>query len=62
VTVERLGQSRTFNKENDMSKDDEDNHADQCNPNNDAYWESRGYDERPDDWEERSGGSGQDDD
>lgn len=45
-----------------MSKDDEDNHADQCNPNNDAYWESRGYDERPDDWEERSGGSGQDDD
>ncbi len=23
------------------------------NPNNDAYWESRGWDERPDDWEER---------
>jgi len=21
------------------------------NPNNDAYWESRGYDERPNDWE-----------
>ena len=34
-----------------MSKDD-DNHADQLNPNNDAYWESRGYDERPEDWED----------
>ncbi len=33
---------------------DMDNHADQCNPNNDAYWESRGEDERPDDWEERA--------
>lgn len=32
---------------------DLDNHADQLNPNNDAYWESRGEDERPDDWEER---------
>ena len=31
---------------------DLDNHANQLNPNNDAYWESRGYDERPDDWEE----------
>ncbi len=30
-----------------------DNHANQLNPNNDAYWESRGWDERPDDWEER---------
>ena len=35
-------------------KDDLDNHADQLNPNNDAYWESRGWDERPDDWEERA--------
>lgn len=34
-------------------KDDLDNHADQLNPNNDAYWESRDWDERPDDWEER---------
>ena len=32
---------------------DLDNHANQLNPNNDAYWESRGHDERPDDWEER---------
>ena len=33
---------------------DMDNHANQLNPNNDAYWESRGEDERPDDWEEKS--------
>jgi hypothetical protein len=36
-----------------MGKADDDNHSNQCNSNNDAYWESRGYDERPDDWEER---------
>ena len=29
-----------------------DNHANQMNPNNDAFWQSRGWDERPDDWEE----------
>lgn len=34
------------------SQADNDNHANQLNPNHDAYWESRGYDERPDDWEE----------
>ena len=33
---------------------DMDNHANQMNPNNDAYWESRGNDERPDDWEDRA--------
>jgi hypothetical protein len=32
---------------------DLDNHANQMNPNNDAYWQSRGEDERPDDWVER---------
>ena len=31
---------------------DMDNHANQLNPNNDAYWSSRGEDDRPDDWEE----------
>ena len=37
-----------------MSKQsDADNHANQLNPNNDAYWQSRGEDGRPDDWEER---------
>ena len=40
-----------------------DNHANQMNPNNDAYWESRGYGERPDDWEDEAddGDGGNDD-
>jgi hypothetical protein len=38
---------------NRYSQDDMDNRADQLNPNNDAYWQSRGEDERPDDWEDR---------
>lgn len=33
-------------------KSDQDNHSNQLNPNNDAYWQSRGEDERPADWEE----------
>lgn len=31
-----------------------DNHSNQLNSNNDAYWQSRGLDERPDNWEERT--------
>lgn len=31
------------------SKSDLDNYSNQLNPNNDAYWQSRGLDERPDD-------------
>ena len=34
-----------------MSKTGQDNRANQLNPNNDAYWQARGWDERPDDWE-----------
>jgi len=34
-----------------MAKHDDDNRSDQLNPNNDAYWSSRGEDERPEDWE-----------
>ena len=34
-------------------KDQLDNHSNQMNPNNDAYWESRGFDGRPEDWEDR---------
>lgn len=34
------------------SKAERDNHANQLNPNNDAYWKSQGYDARPGDWEE----------
>ena len=42
-----------------MSKQsDRDNHSNQMNPNNDAYWQSRGEDERPEDWE----GEAQEDD
>jgi len=36
-----------------MPKQDDDHRSNQLNPNNDAYWESRGYEDRPDDWEER---------
>jgi len=32
----------------------DDNRANQLNPNNDAYWQSRGHDERPDDWHQRT--------
>jgi hypothetical protein len=37
----------------DYTQEELDHRADQLNPNNDDYWESRGYDERPDDWESR---------
>ncbi|WP_394199359.1 hypothetical protein [Litoreibacter albidus] len=32
------------------NKSNDDNRSNQLNPNNDAYWEARGYDERPDEW------------
>lgn len=35
-------------------EDDDDNRSNQMNSNNDAYWQSRGEDERPDDWQERA--------
>lgn len=38
----------------------DDNRANQLNPNHDAYWQSRGEDERPVDWKERAH-SGQED-
>ena len=34
-------------------KDDQANRSNQMNPNNDAYWQSRGHDGRPDDWEDQ---------
>ena len=37
-----------------MTGRNDDNHANQMNPNNDAFWQSRGEDERPTDWEEAS--------
>ena len=37
-----------------MSRNDGlNNYANQLNPNNDAYWEARGYGGRPEDWEDR---------
>ncbi|MEL0638607.1 hypothetical protein V6259_17830 [Marinomonas sp. TI.3.20] len=38
--------------EYEYSQDELDNHSNQMNPNNDAYWQSRGDDERPEDWDE----------
>lgn len=35
------------------SQEELDNHADQLNPTSDVYWQSRGEEERPEDWEER---------
>lgn len=35
-----------------MAKPGDDSHSNQLNPNNDAYWELRGWDERPDEWED----------
>ena len=43
----------TANEANVDRQSDLDNHANQLNPNNDAYWQSRDEDERPDDWEEQ---------
>jgi hypothetical protein len=37
-----------------MSQADRDNHANQLNPNNDAYWNSRDDSERPEDWEDQA--------
>ncbi len=38
------------------TKEDLDNHANQLNSNNDAYWNSRGEPERPEDWDNQSCG------
>ena len=35
---------------------DRDYHANQLYPSNDAYWQARREDERPDDWEKRERG------
>ena len=40
---------------------DRDNRANQMNPNNDAYWQARGDDERPGDWATRSDDNPSDD-
>lgn len=40
--------------ETDTSKADDNNHSNQLNDNHDSYWQSRGYDERPEDWDDES--------
>ena len=37
---------------NDYEQHENDNHSNQLNDNNDAYWQSRGDEERPEDWED----------
>ena len=39
-----------------MTKADDGNHSNQLNENNSAYWESRGYDDRPDNREDHKEG------
>lgn len=36
-----------------MNQQEHDNRSRQLDPENDAYWQSRGEDERPDDWQEQ---------
>ena len=45
-----MGRNQGGNQGQSDQKQD-DNRSDQLNPNNDAYWQSRGEEERPDDWE-----------
>lgn len=44
---------RQSNGSDTPSKHDQDNRSAQLNPNNDAYWQSRGEDSRPVDWRDR---------
>ena len=36
-----------------MANANDDNHSNQMNPNNDAFWQSRDYDEWPSGWEDQ---------
>lgn len=46
-----MGRNQSGNQGQSDQKQD-DNRSNQLNPNNDAYWQSRGEDERPDDWDD----------
>ncbi|CCN48989.1 conserved hypothetical protein [Vibrio nigripulchritudo MADA3029] len=41
-----------FKDDYEPNQDDLDNRSRQLDPENDAYWQSRGEDERPEDWED----------
>lgn len=45
------------NPRHQPSQADLDNRSRQLDPENDAYWQSRGHDERPDNWEDLSNSS-----
>lgn len=47
-----MGGRRSENVETPRQSD-QDNRSEQLNPNNDAYWQSRGEESRPPDWDER---------
>ena len=49
----QLEGARMTKSSKDYSQPDLDNRANQLNPEHDAYWQSRGEDERPADWEDR---------
>ena len=53
VNLKSMQRMSDPNDDREYSKDELDNHSDQLNPNNDAYWDSRGNDGRPDDWQSR---------
>ena len=40
-------------RSSEYSQPELDNRANQLNREHDAYWQSRGEDERPEDWEDR---------
>ena len=42
-----------MDKNYQQTQDDRDNRSNQLNDNNDAYWQGRGHDDRPDDWDKR---------
>jgi hypothetical protein len=45
--------SKSPKESTNHNQDDLDNRSRQLNPENDTYWQSRGEDERPDNWEKR---------
>ena len=48
--------TQSGNKQGNKSpRVDRNNRADQLNPNNNAYWKARRYDERPNDWDQKGG-------
>lgn len=46
-----MGRNQGGNQGQSDQKQD-DNRSNQLNTNNDAYWQSRGEDERPDNWDD----------